>query len=107
MNKGNLQHQKQCLKNNRDNGTECCVCEKIPFYQKYLCPNCHKIFQKCKCELNYCPFCPKKFGFTQDWNIHLQKNHICCDRIFTNKHAWSNHKRMHKKALQSNRSVKG
>ena len=92
----NLHHQKVCLDYNKKHSTEWCTCIKVPFYQKYSCPNCHKTIEKCKCKINYCPFCNAKFGFVQDWNIHLRDNHVCCERVFTNKHAWSNHRRSHK-----------
>lgn len=47
----------------------------LPFWEKHNCPNCEQKLHECKCDLNYCPFCDAKFGFVQDWNVHLIKNH--------------------------------
>lgn len=48
---------------------------QLPFWEKYHCLNCKKTIGLCDCDLLYCPFCDAKFGFVQDWNIHLIKTH--------------------------------
>lgn len=39
------------------------------------CHKCNKTIRDCWCTPIPCPFCNEEFGFVQDWNIHLQKNH--------------------------------
>jgi hypothetical protein len=45
------------------------------FYNVIHCRVCHNTVKECQCSPIPCPFCDMEFGFTQDWNIHLQANH--------------------------------
>jgi len=58
----------------------------MKFWQQVKCRNCALLIESCQCKPIPCPFCDAEFGFTQDWNIHLNKVHkiqqegeICID----------------------------
>jgi len=45
------------------------------FYERNNCRICKAKVKDCACHPIPCPFCKEEFGFTQDWNIHIQNNH--------------------------------